>query len=73
MLDSGLYEWPAEVKEIVANLAFNRGSMWNFREFKHALNPDNWTQTALEMRDLCWTAQDCPRAKRLIVRMWNVR
>ena len=72
-LDTGIDQWPAEVKEIVANLAFSKRSwLREFHQFKDALNADNWTQTALEMRDLCWTAQDCPRVKRLIVRMWNV-
>jgi len=68
------FTWPDEVIEVMVNIAFTRGStLGQFRQLNGALNERNWTQAALEIRDLCWNSGDCPIAKRYIVRMWNVK
>lgn len=73
-----LYEqfnnWPDEVQQILVNMMFNMGRtrLSGFKNFKKALEAEDWKKAAVEGRDSKWYRQVTNRAERLMSRMENV-
>lgn len=66
--------WPAEVQEILLNMAFNLGRtrLAKFVNFKAALEKRDWKQAAIEGRDSRWYRQVTNRAERLMTELENI-
>jgi len=67
-------DFPAEVKEICANMMFNMGRtrLTKFQNMRLALAAGSWKLAALEMQDSKWYYQVGDRSKRLVARMNSV-
>jgi GH24 family phage-related lysozyme (muramidase) len=67
-------DFPDEVQEILVNMMFNMGRprLSQFKNFRKALEDQNWAKAAEEGRDSNWHKQVYHRAERLMVRMENV-
>ena len=71
---SGFDIFPTEVQKILANMMFQLG-INRFRKFKKmiaAIDDQNWSLAADEMRDSLWNKQTPARSERLISRMKSV-
>lgn len=66
--------FPDEVQQILVNMMFNMGRprLSKFKNFKAALEENNWKRAAAEGRDSLWYKQVRKRAERLMLRMENV-
>jgi lysozyme len=69
------YSKPEEVQQIIANMMFNLGltKLSKFKATKRAIDSENWTQAAIQMRNSLWYRQVTKRAERLAKRMENVK
>ena len=67
-------ELPEEVQQIVANMMFNMGRtrLGGFKNFRKALEAEDWKKAAVEGRDSRWHKQVTNRAERLMVRLESV-
>lgn len=67
-------DWPGEVQEILVNMMFNMGRtrLSGFKNFKKALEAEDWSKAAVEGRDSKWYRQVTNRAERLMSRLENV-
>jgi lysozyme len=67
-------DFPDEVQEILVNMMFNMGRprLSQFKNFRKALEDQDWAKAAVEGRDSRWHKQVYHRAERLMVRMENV-
>lgn len=67
-------DFPDEVQEILVNMMFNMGRtrLGKFKNFRKALEDQDWMEAAKEGRDSLWHRQVTNRAERLMVRMENV-
>ncbi len=74
-----LYEnfgnWPDEVQQILVNMMFNMGRtrLSGFKNFKKALEAEDWKQAGIEGRDSKWYRQVTNRAERLMSRLETVK
>ncbi len=70
----GFHQMPAEVQQILVNMMFNMGRtrLAKFKNFRTALEAEDWKQAAVEGRDSLWYRQVTNRAERLMTRMENV-
>jgi lysozyme len=66
--------FPGEAQEILVNMLFNLGRprLSKFKNFKKALDAQDWKRAGIEGRDSVWYRQVGRRAERLMVRMENV-
>jgi lysozyme len=66
--------WPAAVQEVLVNMIFNLGytGLSRFKNFKRALEMEDWGQAAIEGRDSLWYRQVTNRAERLMTRLEEV-
>jgi lysozyme len=66
--------WPGAVQEILVNMVFNLGyaGLGRFKNFKKALDMEDWGQAAKEGRDSLWYRQVTNRAERLMTRLEEV-
>jgi|TARA_B110000503_G_scaffold82568_1_gene125963 lysozyme len=66
--------WPDEVQQILVNMMFNmgRGRLSKFKNFKVALDKNDWKQAGIEGRDSLWYKQVTARAERLMSRLEKV-
>ena len=64
----------SEVQEILVNMMFNMGRtrLSKFKNFRAALEDQDWACAAVEGRDSLWYRQVTNRAERLMVRLENV-
>ena len=67
-------EMPGEVQEILVNMMFNMGRtrLSGFKNFKKALESEDWKQAGIEGRDSKWYRQVTNRSDRLMERLENV-
>jgi len=67
-------DWPDEVQQILVNMMFNMGRtrLSGFKNFKKALEAEDWKQAGIEGRDSKWYRQVTNRAERLMSRLENV-
>ena len=67
--------FPGEVQEILVNMLFNMGRprLSQFKNFKAALEQEDWERAAFEGRNSKWYTQVTNRAERLMTRMENVK
>ena len=67
-------EWPGEVQEVLVNMMFNMGRtrLGGFKNFRKALEEQDWKRAGVEGRDSKWYRQVTNRAERLMVRLENV-
>ena len=67
-------EWPGEVQEILVNMMFNMGRtrLGKFKNFRKALEAQDWKQASMEGKDSLWYRQVTNRADRLMERLSNV-
>ena len=67
-------DFPDEVQEILVNMMFNMGRtrLSKFKNFRKALEDQDWERAAVEGRDSLWHRQVTNRAERLMVRLENV-
>ena len=63
-----LYEHPADVQRVMANMAFNlgRGKLSKFTDMLRAIENKNYAQAAKDMIDSDWYKQTGQRAKSLV-------
>jgi len=68
-------DWPGEVQEILVNMMFNMGRtrLSGFKNFKKALEAQDWKKAGIEGRDSKWYRQVTNRAERLMLRLENVK
>ena len=73
-LYDGFYTYPEEIQLILANMMFNMGRtrLSKFKNFKKAVDNEDWKQAGIEGRDSNWYKQVTNRAERLMSRMENV-
>ena len=66
--------WPDEVQQILVNMMFNmgRGRLSKFKNFKVALDKNDWKQAGIEGRDSLLYKQVTARAERLMSRLEKV-
>jgi len=66
--------FPEEVQEILVNMMFNLGRprLSKFKNFKAALEAEQWELAASEGRNSLWYRQVGNRAERLMTRLGNV-
>ena len=66
--------WPDEVQQIIVNMMFNMGRtrLGGFKNFRKALEAEDWKQAAIEGRDSKWYRQVTNRAERLMGRLEQV-
>ena len=66
--------WPGEVQEILVNMMFNMGRprLAQFKNFRKALEEEDWVQAAMDGRDSLWYRQVTNRAERLMYRLENI-
>ena len=67
-------DFPDEVQEILVNMIFNMGRtrLAKFKNFRKALEEQDWAKAAVEGRDSLWHRQVTNRAERLMLRLENV-
>ena len=67
-------DWPGIVQEILVNMMFNMGRtrLGKFKNFRKALEAQDWKQAGIEGRDSRWHKQVTNRAERLMVRLEEV-
>jgi len=67
-------DWPGEVQEVLVNMMFNMGRtrLGGFKNFRKALEEQDWKRAGVEGRDSKWYRQVTNRAERLMVRLENV-
>ena len=67
-------QWPGEVQEILVNMMFNMGRtrLGKFKNFRKALEAQDWKQASMEGKDSLWYRQVTNRADRLMERLSNV-
>ena len=67
-------DWPGVVQEILVNMMFNMGRtrLGKFKNFRKALEAQDWKQAGIEGRDSRWHKQVTNRAERLMVRLEEV-
>jgi GH24 family phage-related lysozyme (muramidase) len=67
-------DWPGEVQEILVNMMFNMGRtrLGKFKNFRKALEAQDWKQASIEGKDSLWYRQVTNRADRLMERLSNV-
>ena len=72
--DSTFEGWPDEVQQILVNMMFNMGRtrLGGFKNFRKALEAEDWKQAAVEGRDSKWYRQVTNRAERLMERLEKV-
>ena len=70
----GFNDWPGEVQEVLVNMLFNMGRtrLRGFKNFRKALDEENWSKAAVEGRDSRWYNQVTDRAERLMSRLEQV-
>jgi lysozyme len=68
------YEKPEECQLIIANMMFNMGRtrLSKFKNMKRAVDEEDWSQAANEMRNSRWYRQVTNRAERLAKRMESI-
>lgn len=66
--------WPSAVQEVLVNMMFNLGyrGLSRFKNFKKALEMEDFAQAAIEGRDSLWYRQVTNRAERLMRRLEEV-
>lgn len=64
-------DWPDEVQQVLVNMMFNMGRtrLSKFKNFKAALDANDWKKAAVEGRDSLWYKQVTNRAERLMKRL----
>lgn len=64
-------DWPDFVQEVLVNMMFNMGRprLSKFKNFKAALDAQDWARAAVEGRDSAWYRQVTNRAERLMARL----
>ena len=67
-------DWPGVVQEVLVNMMFNMGRtrLGKFKNFRKALEAQDWKQAGIEGRDSRWHKQVTNRAERLMVRLEEV-
>ena len=67
----GFNTMPSPVQQILVNMMFNMGRtrLSKFKNFRTALEAENWQQAAIEGRDSLWYRQVTNRAERLMSRL----
>ena len=67
-------DWPDEVQQVLVNMMFNMGRtrLGGFKNFRKALEENNWKRAAVEGRDSKWYRQVTKRAERLMKRLESV-
>ena len=70
----GFTDWPDEVQQIVVNMMFNMGRtrLGGFKNFRKALEENDWKRAGVEGRDSKWYRQVTNRAERLMSRLEQV-
>lgn len=70
----GFTDWPGVAQEVLVNMMFNmgRGRLGGFKNFKKALEEQDWKQAGIEGRDSKWYRQVTNRAERLMERLEQV-
>lgn len=68
------HDWPGEVQEVLVNMMFNMGRprLSQFKNFRAALEENDWARAGKEGRDSRWYKQVTNRAERLMERLENV-
>ena len=66
--------WPGTVQEVLVNMMFNMGRtrLGKFKNFRKALESQDWKQAGVEGRDSRWHKQVTSRAEKLMVRLESV-
>ena len=66
--------WPEVVQEVLVNMMFNMGRtrLSKFKNFRAALDANDWARAAVEGRDSLWYRQVTNRAERLMTRLEEV-
>ena len=67
-------DWPGVVQEVLVNMMFNMGRtrLGKFKNFRKALEAQDWKQAGIEGRDSRWHKQVTNRAERLMERLEQV-
>ena len=67
-------DWPGEVQEVLVNMMFNMGRtrLGGFKNFRAALEENDWKRAGAEGRDSKWYRQVTNRAERLMKRLESV-
>jgi lysozyme len=67
-------DWPDEVQQVLVNMMFNMGRtrLSKFKNFKAALDANDWKKAAVEGRDSLWYKQVTNRAERLMKRLEGI-
>tara|TARA_B100000131_G_scaffold280704_1_gene286821 strand:- start:2680 stop:3165 length:486 start_codon:yes stop_codon:yes gene_type:complete len=67
----GFNTMPDTVQQVLVNMMFNMGRtrLSKFKNFRTALEAENWQQAAIEGRDSLWYRQVTNRAERLMIRL----
>ena len=70
-----LDELPEEAQQVIVNMTFNMGMtrLSKFKNFKAAIERNDWKEAAKEGRDSRWYNQVTNRAERLVERMANLQ
>jgi lysozyme len=70
----GFTDWPGVAQEVLVNMMFNmgRGRLGGFKNFRKALEEQDWKQAGIEGRDSKWYRQVTKRAERLMERLEQV-
>lgn len=70
----GFNDWPGVAQEVLVNMMFNmgRGRLGGFKNFRKALEEQDWKQAGIEGRDSKWYRQVTKRAERLMERLEKV-
>ena len=75
LYEAGVFgDLPGEVQEILVNMMFNMGRtrLGKFKNFRKALEAQDWKQASMEGKDSLWYRQVTNRADRLMERLSNV-
>ena len=72
--DGRFGDLPDEVQQILVNMMFNMGRtrLGGFKNFRKALEAEDWKQAGIEGRDSKWYRQVTNRAERLMERLERV-
>jgi GH24 family phage-related lysozyme (muramidase) len=67
-------DWPDEAQQVLVNMMFNMGRtrLSKFKNFKAALDANDWKKAAVEGRDSLWYKQVTNRAERLMKRLEGI-
>ena len=71
----GFNTMPVTVQQILVNMMFNMGRtrLAKFKNFRTALEAEDWRQAAVEGRDSLWYRQVTNRAERLMTRLEELK